>query len=318
MSWIPAAINAAAQIGGSILGRSRGSAPQAPAYEPIDIGELDEMVRQLSRRNIQEGLDLERQYRPELAGLRGQVDRSMAGSLLDSQARTGELGLLRDRIMQDMMSPDQLLEMPDLERSQLMDAASQQAMADLEMGGMLPREIQNLVTRAAMSGAGDRLGTQSGRDIVARDLGLTGLDLRNQRLGTAAQLGQFETQVAQGQQALRDSINRANQQLLAGRRQERTSGLGFLEDLGFRDRQAAAGLTMGTQTPVIGLDPGSIVDLTMADRQAQAQSQQQQAAIAAQQQAARNQQRSSMFGNVLGSLGELGGSIWESRQQSQQ
>lgn len=68
-------------------------------------------------------------------------------------------------------------------------AASSKAVADeLALGSSLPAEIQQLVTQNALqSAAGSGFGlSRGGRSIVAKDLGLTGLDLARSRRGEAA------------------------------------------------------------------------------------------------------------------------------------
>ena len=310
MSW-GAVASGAISVGGSLLaGRGGGRSVAPPAYESIDVNELDELIRGMSRRNIEEGMATERQYRPEFAGMRSDVDRIMAERLLGSQARQGDMDQVYQSVLSDLLGEQGMLEVPELERSQLFDSAVGRAQEDLDLGGLLPREIQNMVTRAALARGGEgRAGTQMGRDIVARDLGLTGMGLRDQRLGTAAQLGQVEQQTNVGQQAFRDSIARANQQLLGQRRAERASGLNWLEDLGARDRQMATAATLQTALPQIGMDPGSMADVIMSDRQAAAAHGQQGAALQAQQNAARQQQRQGMWQGVAGGLGQAAGAF---------
>lgn len=274
------------------------------AYEPIDLDELDGIIRGLSMRNLEDGIAAEERFRPEFAAMRGEADAAMRERLRTSGR--DQFSELRERYMSDLMGEDTFLDMPELQRSELMDASYAQALGDLELGGQLPREIQNQVMRQAMAqGGADRMGTQSGRDIVARDLGLTGMGLRNQRLQTAAGLGQFQTQQNTGQQALRDSINRANMQIGANRRGERAQGLSFLEELGFRDYAAATQSAQGTPLPQMGLDPGSAADIIIADKQAQSAAMQAQAAMLAQASSAKNQGYSDAIGGIAQGLGGL-------------
>ena len=303
MSW-GAVIGGAVSIGSAALSSrgSRSRVPEGGFYEPIDLDELDQMVRDASLRNIMEGYDREAEFRPDFAQLRGEADSAALARLRRGMQGMEGTDAVRGRFLEDLLGPDETLDMPEMERSPLMDAAYERAMADLEMGGALPRELQNMVSRAAMSRAPQGMG----RDVAARDLGLTGLQLQQQRLGTAANLGQFQTGVNQQQQGLRHAVNLANQQLLGQRRGERASGLGFLEDLGFRDFSVPAQMAMGTPLPQTGLDPASMVDLTIADRQAQAGALQQAEAS----RAAARSARGNIWGSAIGSLGGIiGGAI---------
>lgn len=312
MSLGALAIGAGTAVGGlasGLFGGGGGGGMRLPKdlRGPVNVGTIDAQVRDQSIRNLLEGRGIEREFRPEFADARTAVDQQLLerlGAAGDTRADTGEL---RRMMLQDLMGEDQVIDLPELEESPLQQAAFDQAWADIEAGGTLPREIQNLVARSAMGRAGDAMGTGLGRDITARDLGQTALGLRQQRLGTAAQLGTQQAQQAAGQQQLRHAINLTNQQLLGQRRQERQGGLAFLEDLGFRDFQTGAQATFGTALPQTGLDPGSIADITMADRTARLGQAQQQAAISAQQRSAQNQMMGGIFGAGIGALGQYAG-----------
>lgn len=67
-------------------------------------------------------------------------------------------------------------------------ATSQSILDQLNLGTALPADLQQQVIQNALEGsAASGFGVgQGGRGLVARDLGLTGLDLLNQRQGTAA------------------------------------------------------------------------------------------------------------------------------------
>lgn len=71
---------------------------------------------------------------------------------------------------------------------QLEQATTKSILDQLNLGGELPDEIKQQVQRSALgSGISSGLGVSpAGRGLVARDLGLTGLDLLNQRINRAA------------------------------------------------------------------------------------------------------------------------------------
>lgn len=88
--------------------------------------------------------------------------------------------------------------------SALTRAAVARAAEDLAQGGNLPQDVRNLVARRAMANSGTVTGGLSlSRDLTARDLGLTSLDIRNQRLQNAAALGSQEAGLEQANAALR-------------------------------------------------------------------------------------------------------------------
>jgi hypothetical protein len=88
--------------------------------------------------------------------------------------------------------------------SALTRAAVDQAQADLALGGQLPQDVRNLVARTAAARSGSVTGGLGmGRDITARDLGLTSLDLSNRRLQNAAALGSQEAGLEQANAAMR-------------------------------------------------------------------------------------------------------------------
>lgn len=76
----------------------------------------------------------------------------------------------------------------DPNQGQLREQTTKSILDELGLGGQLPQDVQEIVLRNAfskggMSGIG---GSQMGRNLAARDLGLTSLDLLNQRIGRAA------------------------------------------------------------------------------------------------------------------------------------
>lgn len=95
---------------------------------------------------------------------------------------------------------------------QAVEAAAQ----DLALGGQLPQDVRNLVARTALarSAAVTGGGLGLGRDMTARDLGLTSLDLRRQRLAQAAALGQQEAGLEAANAAMRAQAEQYGRQNL--------------------------------------------------------------------------------------------------------
>lgn len=99
--------------------------------------------------------------------------------------------------------------------SALTRAAVAQAQADLALGGQLPQDVRNLVARTAAARSGSVTGGLGlGRDITARDLGLTSLDISNRRLQNAAALGSQEAGLEQANAAMRAQAEQFGRQNL--------------------------------------------------------------------------------------------------------
>lgn len=182
--------------------------------------------------------------------------------------------------------------------SALTRSAVERAAADLALGGALPQDVRNLVARtaAARSGAVTGGGLGLGRDITARDLGLTSLDLSQRRLQNAAQLGQQEAALEQANAALRaqsESFGRNNllqsqgalqaqDQLAAGNYFNQASLLQSIANGDFARAMSAAQLGQNIAQPVSGLDPGSVANLAVGNSNALASQAQNAAALKAQ------------------------------------
>lgn len=121
---------------------------------------------------------------------------------------------------------------------------------DPEVDAKLSREIQNLVARqagAAAAGAGLG-GGQAGRDIVARDLGITALDLYRQRQqdARAFQDQQFGQRITQQQQRLAQQGQMFEQEYAEGTLNTERQGMQF--------DQGLANAQMGLEAGIANLD----------------------------------------------------------------
>lgn len=103
----------------------------------------------------------------------GQLPAIAAGQMEQAQG-----GARAQRAAENIFDPNQ---------GALREATTSRILADLNLGGAIPAEIQRSVTQSALgSGIASGLGlSPAGRSVVARDLGLTGLDLINDRLQRA-------------------------------------------------------------------------------------------------------------------------------------
>lgn len=286
-----------------------GSSFEAPAFQRIDVREIDELAREIARRNAEESIALEQELRPELAQLREATYSTILGDLLGYD-RQGIQQAVQEQMMQQMSQPDRTISMPELERSMLLQSTIDRAQQDLNLGARLPQDVANQITRAAGERGGrvGLTGTGTGRDVVARDLGLSSLDLLNQRMQQAAGLGGLEQQINLGQQSLADSINRFNVQSGLQQQQQRAQAGGFLQGLIDQPVLRAQQTTMGTAMPMVGLDPGQAASIQVADINALNQYNQQMAAAQAQSRQANRGFWGDLLGAGLGFVGTgLGG-----------
>jgi hypothetical protein len=176
----------------------------------VSISGADAAARKYAEKNIQDAIRLEQQYSPETYALRQQSTQA----LLDESKKPTQTGYLQDSLRARY---DQ-----GFAPSALTQGAYDKALADLNEGGNIPLEVRNAVTRGALgstAGATGNLGL--GRDLAARDLGLTSLSLRNQRLQQAQSVGQAYDQnilaQLQAQQGLAAGINDLGQADLSRR-----------------------------------------------------------------------------------------------------
>lgn len=278
-------LNAAAAALPSLLGGG-GKEPKLPDYQRVNIDDLIKQVEDQAYRAATTSQALEQEFDPATAALRDVYSQQ----LLDRTANP-EIDRLISEAMNTYLTDQGGANFGDeIAVDPLVTQALQGYGEDLALGGQLPREIQNLVARAAAGQASrsGTLGTQMGRDLAARDLGLTALDIRNSRLANALNAGQVGT-------TLNQNINAFNSQLRQAQKQQNLQTLSFLEGLGAQNRAEAASAVSGAR-PTATLDPASLADIMVSDINALNQFNQQKAGIQAQQQ----QANSSALGGLLG------------------
>lgn len=256
--------------------QARRAAGQAGQSSQVDIDALDAKARQIAQQNATDSAALEQAMTPEVPALRTAANQGVLGGLgttaTDDYTR-GLLSNLAEHKVGNAQTP-------------LLQAAIAKAKADLAQGGRLNDETQNAVTRAALAKAGTVApgGLGLGRDITARDLGLTSLQLEQQRLANASQLGGQELQLGQldTNTAFNNNANLLNavQLLNAGQSNQ------------FNRNLAAAQYGQSIRPPVVGLDPSSVVNLSVGNANALGASQANQANIYGQQ--------SQNWGNLAG------------------
>lgn len=271
-----AAAGYAAIKGVSNAGKAADNAAAQPAPQ-VDIPALQALALQYAKENAATSAGLEQQYTPEVSALRRGSIEGLMQQL--GMSRPG-MDDITARIAGQAGAPV---------NAPLLQQAIERAQAELALGGQLPQDVQNAVTRKALAHAGTvGPGLTLGRDLVARDLGLTSLDLLNQRLSTATALGQA--------QAGLDTTARSNLFDSGNFLQGVQSG-------DFSRWLAASQLGQAIPTPMTGLDPSSIVNLAVGNTNAQAQKQAQNSALAVQAANGQTALGGSLAGAGLGLLG---------------
>ena len=240
-----------AGVGASLYNGSqaRKQAASAANSSQVDIAALDQFTRDLARRNAIDSSNLERMLTPEVPQLRTDannlVSSQMNPSGVDQYTTTALDQLARSNV--------------SLAGTPLLAAAIEKARANLALGGRLSQDTRNETIRSGLATAGTvgRGNLGLGRDITARDLGLRSLDLENQRLTSATNLGGLELQRSQAD-ADTSFNNRANI-LNALQLLQATQGNQFNRAL------SAAQYGQSIAPPVVGLDPASAGNLAVGN-----------------------------------------------------
>jgi hypothetical protein len=287
--WFAGSAVVSAGIGAYQQNKSSKMAAKAAQGGQVDIDALDARARQIAHQNAQDSAELERRMTPEVAQGRtdanNQVFSQMNPSGFDEYSQRQLMGVAGNQVG----GP----------QTPLLQAAIAKAKADLALGGRMSADTRNAVTRSSLAKAGSVApGTLGlGRDINARDLGLTSLDLERNRLQAASQLGGQELQLENSN--IGTQFNNRSSILNA------VSMLGQVQNNQFNRAMGAAQYGQSIQRPVVGLDPGSVVDLTVGN------SNNSQAAAAA----AANQKGQSAQ-NWMNMAGQLGGAAMMNYQPS--
>jgi len=271
-TWAAVAIGGAglvtSVVGGAQQAKAAKAAANAGQAAQVDIAGLDAQARELAKRNLADSAALEAQFNPEVANLRRAATESLINYTNPDTARD----TLRGALYSDFTNNN-----VPLARSSLLDSAIAKAGSDLALGGQLSTSARNEATRRAGATAstvgGGALGL--GRDLSARDLGLSSMALEQQRLATASQLGGQDQAVLQAQ-------NAAAQQQLA----QRASTAALISDLQgqtFNERLGLANFGQSIARPESGLTGSSLVDLTVGNSNASSAAAANAAAIRAQQ-----------------------------------
>ena len=178
---------AAAILGSAVLGAgasiygSKKAAKAAKSVQPVNVAQLAADARANAETNLRRSLELEQRYLPGQAAARAGMQDALAGVFGPASQRARETALA------GMLG---LAERGGV--SELTRTAADYILAELKLGARLDPETQAAVMRGALSGAGGAgiLGSQAGRGLTARDLGLTSMQLQNARRQAALQAGE--------------------------------------------------------------------------------------------------------------------------------
>ncbi len=215
---------------------------QQDALKANNTASIEAQTAQQSKDNATQSAELERQLTPEVPQLRTAANNALLGQIGNSSAASTNAENLLNGGGLSVDSP-------------LLKAAIMKAQQNLALGGQLDTDTQNAVTRRGLATAatvgGGGLGL--GRDVVARDLGLTSLDLQQQRLNDASRIG--------GQEVDMNNSSAAN--LL-----NHVSLLNSLNNARNANNLGIAQYAESIQRPIVGLDPGSAASLQISNNNA--------------------------------------------------
>jgi len=273
MAWI-AVIGTVVSAGVSAYGASQNRIAANKANDAINknrlnVGQVIDDARKQAEDNYANAIALENKYDPTTAALRLQSNQSLTdvlnGNTAGLQARNKLLGELGDA-------------------NPLLKASTENILKQLSLGGKLDAETQAAVTKGALEAGGSAgiSGSGAGRGLVARDLGLTSLNLINQRNAAALQ----------GGNAL--SADFASRFGLAGTAAAQDQGAAL----------TIANLMNSRALPNAGLDPGAVANLDVGVNNQQNQN----IANRAQIQIASNNANAAAISQLIGGLSGAYGS----------
>lgn len=302
MSWIAVGVTAVGAVGSAVGSAQQSKAAKkaaaAGAGSGVDIASLDQQARDLSKRNAADSAALEARFNPEVAALRQQATESLLPYTGTNNPLSTTGQTLRSSLYNDFSNAGNA----QLQQSPLLADAIARARADLALGGGLDTATRNEISRRAAANAGSvgGGGLGLGRDLSARDLGISALQLGNQRLMNASSLGAQEQAFnnAQGQFGLQNTA-------------QRLSTAGLISDLGQQDFNRQFQLAQFGQSiarPQTGLDPTSLVNLTVGNQNATNAAAQNAAAVQAQS----GNSLMGLGGNLIGA----GAGLYANRQPS--
>ncbi len=268
---ILAGASLAAGVGSTIAAsdsarKARNQAADAAKNAQVDIGKLDEQTRAISKQNALDSAALEKQLTPEVPQLRTAANNAVLGGI-GGNAQQGQMAnFLMGRFGQPVVGQGTLGQIS----TPLLNDAIAKARSDLALGGQLSLDQRNEATRRGAGQSGSATGHLGlGRDLSARDLGLTSYGVEQQRLQNAMGLSQEELA---GQQL---GLNRDSTLLNFGFNRDVANNNNFISQFGALNsyynnlRQqdlAAAAYGQSIAPPQVGLDPSAVANLSVGNQ----------------------------------------------------
>jgi len=304
--WVGAAVAVVGAVAGGVQSadasrKALHASQDAAKAGKVNIGDVGQQATDQALQNYKTSRALEQQYTPEVTQLRTNSVQDLLAALGPNQynQKAGQI------ILNQANNPAANLTAATPEGLQ---AAANAAQANLASGNTLPTarlstELSNLATRNALANAGNTApGSLSlGRDLTARDLGLTSLQLGQQAQQNL--LNQINSAASTGQGL--GNFNLANNQQQIGQNQfaqnnalQQAAALQALSAGDFAKYLSAAQFGQSIQSPVVGLDPSAVANLSVGNSNL--------AANAGQQQAQFKAQQGNNYSQLLGQLGGIG------------
>lgn len=208
-----------------------------------DIPALNTLTQQTAQNNALMSAALEKQLTPEVPALRTAANNAVLGMVSNQDPSIAKSqSILDSQLGVPLNTP-------------LLNSAIAKAQSDLALGGKLSADQQGTATRQGLATAGTvapgSLGL--GRDLTARDLGMTSYQVEQQRLQNASSIG--------GQELSQQEYNSNN--LL-----NQIASLRAIHNDQFTQALSAAQYGQSIQQPTVGLDPSAVANLTIANQNA--------------------------------------------------
>lgn len=287
--------------------KAANQAADAAKAAQVDPAKVNQAATDQALKNIELSRATEQKYDPQNAALRTNSVQALLSQLGGNGVSSQLQALLGGQIGQNIPAASYDAQTAN---SDLLNAAIAKSQENLALGGSVPLDVRNLVARTAAARAGTNFGgLAGGRDIAARDLGLTSLDLGNQRLSQAQALGQLQLGANQFNAGQQNQAGQFNANLLQNSNQFNANNtlnqaqlLSALSNGDFSRALAAAQFGQSIQAPVVGLDPSAVANLYVGNQNAATQAGLQAAQIGASQAQGASQLGSSLIGAGLGGL----------------
>jgi len=171
----------------------------------IDPNEVSRLTREQGIQNLRDSIDIESELTPENQQVRRGATRALL-PLIGDQGTTEQIAGVEGQIDEG----------GDAGQSDLLTESIAEARRQLALGGSLDSETRNAVTRRAVARGGN---TGKGQFLVPRDLGLTSLQLQQQRLNQGGTFGRLDQTRRQSSFDNLSNLRRLREDLLGNRQQ---------------------------------------------------------------------------------------------------